>query len=144
MTSEKTSWGWCWACNNYEIIDLGVMVPAEQILKAANEHQADIIGLSGLITPSLDEMCYVAEQMNHKGMNLPLLIGGATTSRTHTALKIEPEYDHATVWVKDASRAVGVVQQLLSDKDQAAYCQQIKTDYHAIRERAKTAQATKL
>ncbi|WP_223788443.1 methionine synthase [Marinicella meishanensis] len=124
-------------CNNYEIIDLGVMVPAEQILKAANDHQADIIGLSGLITPSLDEMCYVAEQMKHKGMNLPLLIGGATTSRTHTALKIEPEYDHATVWVKDASRAVGVVQQLLSEKDQLAYCQQIKQDYHEIRERRK-------
>ncbi len=124
-------------CNNYEIVDLGVMVPAEKILKAAVEHNADIIGLSGLITPSLDEMCYVAELMKNKGMSLPLLIGGATTSRTHTALKIEPEYNHATVWVKDASRAVGVVATLLSSKDQQTFCAQIKTEYDAIRERRK-------
>ncbi|MFC3193434.1 methionine synthase [Marinicella sediminis] len=124
-------------CNNYEIIDLGVMVPATQILQAARDHQADIIGLSGLITPSLDEMCYVASAMQQQEMDIPLLIGGATTSRTHTALKIEPEYEHATVWVKDASRAVGVVQQLLSEVDQVNYCQQIKADYHTIRERRK-------
>ncbi|TDR17550.1 methionine synthase [Marinicella litoralis] len=124
-------------CNNYEIIDLGVMVPAEKILKAAVDHQADIIGLSGLITPSLDEMCYVAELMKTKGMNLPLLIGGATTSRTHTALKIEPEYDQATVWVKDASRAVGVVAKLLSEIEQDEFSASIKTEYHQIRERRK-------
>jgi 5-methyltetrahydrofolate--homocysteine methyltransferase len=119
------------------------MVPAEQILKAANDHQADIIGLSGLITPSLDEMCYVAEQMNSRGMELPLLIGGATTSRTHTALKIEPEYTHSTVWVKDASRAVGVVQQLLSEKDKNQFCAGIKADYHTIRERRKNRSGNK-
>ena len=130
-------------CNNYEIVDLGVMVPAEKILNAAVEHQADIIGLSGLITPSLDEMCYVAELMKTKGMNLPLLIGGATTSRTHTALKIEPQYDHATVWVKDASRAVGVVAQLLSEKDQAAFSANIKAEYHEIRERRKNRNGSK-
>ena len=130
-------------CNNYEIIDLGVMVPAETILKAAVEHQADIIGLSGLITPSLDEMCYVAEMMKSKGMDLPLLIGGATTSRTHTALKIEPQYDHATVWVKDASRAVGVVQQLLSKKDSAGFCEKITAEYHDIRERRKNRTSNK-
>ncbi len=130
-------------CNNYQIIDLGVMVPAETILKAANDHQADIIGLSGLITPSLDEMCYVAELMKKQNMTLPLLIGGATTSRTHTALKIEPEYDHATVWVKDASRAVGVVQQLLSPKDQSRFCEKISTEYHQIRERRKNRSGNK-
>ncbi len=130
-------------CNNYEIIDLGVMVPAEKILKAAEEHHADIIGLSGLITPSLDEMCYVAELMKTKGIDLPLLIGGATTSRTHTALKIEPEYDHATVWVKDASRAVGVVAKLLSEKDQTEFSAGIKAEYHQIRERRKNRSGNK-
>jgi len=130
-------------CNNYEIIDLGVMVPAEQILKTAVEHNADIIGLSGLITPSLDEMCYVAELMKTKGMDLPLLIGGATTSRTHTALKIEPEYDHATVWVKDASRAVGVVAKLLSEKEQVEFSANIRTEYHEIRERRKNRSGVK-
>ena len=130
-------------CNNYEIIDLGVMVPAETILKAANDHRADIIGLSGLITPSLDEMCYVAELMQEKGMSLPLLIGGATTSRTHTALKIEPGYQHSTVWVKDASRAVGVVQQLLSKKDQQEFSEKIKNEYHDIRDRRKNRSGNK-
>lgn len=124
-------------CNNYEIIDLGVMVSAENILNAANKHQADIIGLSGLITPSLDEMCYVAAEMQRREMQLPLLIGGATTSRTHTALKIEPEYSHATIWVKDASRAVGVVQNLLSSNNQQKYTQKIRQEYHDIRERRK-------
>ncbi len=130
-------------CNNYEIIDLGVMVPAENILKAAIEHNADIIGLSGLITPSLDEMCYVAELMQQKGMSLPLLIGGATTSRTHTALKIEPGYEHATVWVKDASRAVGVVANLLSEKENSGFCESIKNEYHEIRERRKNRTSNK-
>ncbi|MCX7553475.1 methionine synthase [Marinicella sp. S1101] len=130
-------------CNNYEIIDLGVMVPAENILKAAQEHHADIIGLSGLITPSLDEMCYVAELMQEKGMDLPLLIGGATTSRTHTALKIEPGYDNATVWVKDASRAVGVVANLLSEDKQVEYCKSIKQEYDEIRERRKNRKSNK-
>jgi 5-methyltetrahydrofolate--homocysteine methyltransferase len=130
-------------CNNYEIIDLGVMVPAETILKAAVEHHADIIGLSGLITPSLDEMCYVAEQMQEKGMQIPLLIGGATTSRTHTALKVEPQYEQSTVWVKDASRAVGVVSQLLSEKDQVNFAEKIKADYYNIRERRKNRSGNK-
>ncbi len=130
-------------CNNYEIIDLGVMVPAENILKAAHDHQADIIGLSGLITPSLDEMCDVAALMQQRNMKLPLLIGGATTSRTHTALKIEPRYGNDTVWVKDASRAVGVVQQLLSSKNKSAYSAKIKSEYQEIRERRKNRDSKK-
>jgi 5-methyltetrahydrofolate--homocysteine methyltransferase len=124
-------------CNNYEIIDLGVMVPAQKILDTAIEQNADIVGLSGLITPSLDEMCYVAELMQERGMSLPLMIGGATTSRTHTAIKIEPGYEHATVWVKDASRAVNVVQKLLSDKDCDDFCRDIKEQYEELRERRK-------
>ncbi len=130
-------------CNNYEIIDLGVMVPAETILKTAKEQKADIIGLSGLITPSLDEMCDVAALMQEQQLQLPLLIGGATTSRTHTALKIEPEYANDTVWVKDASRAVGVVQQLLSSKEKQAFGQKIKAEYDEIRERRKNRKSNK-
>ncbi len=104
-------------CNGYEVIDLGVMVPCEKILETAKEANADIIGLSGLITPSLDEMVYVASEMQRQNLNLPLLIGGATTSITHTAVKIEPAYDdNATIYVPDASRAVGVVSKLLGDK----------------------------
>jgi len=104
-------------CNGYEIIDLGVMVPCEKILEVAKEVNADIIGLSGLITPSLDEMVYVAGEMQRQGLNLPLMIGGATTSVTHTAVKIEPAYtDNSTIYVQDASRAVGVVTHLLGDK----------------------------
>ncbi|MGO3353297.1 MAG: methionine synthase, partial [Halomonas sp.] len=95
-------------CNNYEVIDLGVMVPADKILQAAKDHNADIIGLSGLITPSLDEMVSVAKEMQRRGMDLPLLIGGATTSKAHTAVKIEPQYEHPVIYVTDASRAVGV------------------------------------
>ena len=96
-------------CNNYEVIDLGVMVPAAKILETAQAEQADIIGLSGLITPSLDEMCHVAAEMERQGFELPLLIGGATTSRVHTAVKIHPNYRRGqTVYVTDASRAVGV------------------------------------
>ena len=103
------------ACNNYEIIDLGVMVPAAKILATARAEKVDAIGLSGLITPSLDEMCFVAAEMEREGFDLPLLIGGATTSRVHTAVKIHPNYAKGqTVYVTDASRAVGVVQALLS------------------------------
>jgi 5-methyltetrahydrofolate--homocysteine methyltransferase len=123
-------------CNNYNIIDLGVMVPANKILDAAIEHNADIIGLSGLITPSLDEMCDVAAEMEKRGMTTPLLIGGATTSRTHTALKIEPNYTSDTIWVKDASRAVGVAQNLLGSKDlKQPFVDKIKAEYADIRER---------
>src|SRR5690606_19024090 len=125
-------------CNNSEIIDLGVMVPAAKILDTAVAEKADIVGLSGLITPSLDEMCYVAELMQERGLKLPLLIGGATTSRTHTAIKIEPGYKHATIWVKDASRAVNVVQKLLSNTEQEEFCSEIKQQYHEVREHRKS------
>ena len=122
-------------CNNYEVIDLGVMVPADRILDAAIEHKADIVGLSGLITPSLDEMVFVAQEMERRGFELPLLIGGATTSRTHTAVRIEPAY-HAgpTTYVLDASRAVGVVSQLLSAPDRDAFIAQTRSDYVRVRE----------
>ena len=106
-------------CNNYEVIDLGVMVPADKILQAAVDHKADIVGLSGLITPSLDEMVFVASEMQRRDMTLPLLIGGATTSRQHTAVKIAPEYSQPTVHVPDASRVVDVVSSLLSAEQQA-------------------------
>ncbi|MDI4577355.1 cobalamin-dependent protein, partial [Escherichia coli] len=102
-------------CNNYEIIDLGVMVPADKILKTAKEVNADLIGLSGLITPSLDEMVNVAKEMERQGLTIPLLIGGATTSKAHTAVKIEQNYSGPTVYVQNASRTVGVVSALLSD-----------------------------
>ena len=108
-------------CNNYEVIDLGVMVPCEKILAAAKEHNADVIGLSGLITPSLDEMTHVAREMKREGFSLPLLIGGATTSRAHTAIKIAPHYDGPVVHVLDASRAVGVVGSLISKDNQAEF-----------------------
>src|SRR5206468_9560430 len=104
---------------NYEVTDLGVMVPCETILRTAMERQVDIIGLSGLITPSLDEMVHVAREMERLGMRLPLLIGGATTSRQHTAVKIAPEYHESTVHVLDASRAVGVVSALLDPRQKA-------------------------
>ena len=111
-------------CNNYEVIDLGVMVPATKILETAKAEKADIIGLSGLITPSLDEMCHVAAEMEREGFALPLLIGGATTSRVHTAVKIHPNYRRGqTVYVTDASRAVGVVSQLMSKQLQRRLCQ---------------------
>ena len=100
-------------CNNYKVIDLGVMVSAEKILESAREHNADVIGLSGLITPSLDEMVHVAREMERQEFALPLLIGGATTSRAHTAVKIAPHYRQPVVHVLDASRAVGVVSSLL-------------------------------
>ena len=119
-------------CNNYEVIDLGVMVPAPKILETARERGADVIGLSGLITPSLDEMVHVAQEMKREGFEVPLLIGGATTSRAHTAVKIEPHYNGSTVHVLDASRAVGVVSSLLQ-KD-GAFVAQTRTEYAALRE----------
>ena len=103
------------ACNNYEVIDLGVMVPSERILERAREEHADLIGLSGLITPSLDEMVHVAREMERQGFKLPLLVGGATTSRAHTAIKIAPHYSQPVVHVLDASRAVPVTTSLLGD-----------------------------
>ncbi len=116
-------------CNGYEIIDLGVMVPADKILNAAEEHNADIIGLSGLITPSLDEMVHIAHEMKRRNMKQPLLIGGATTSRMHTAVKIAPQYENGVVHVLDASRSVTVVNNLLSKENKAPYLQQIQKEY---------------
>ncbi len=122
-------------CNNYEVIDLGVMVPADRILDAAVEHKVDIVGLSGLITPSLDEMVFVASEMQRRGMgDKPLLIGGATTSRTHTAVKIEPVFDGATIYVPDASRAVGVVSGLLSPSEGQTARAAVRDEYVKIRE----------
>ncbi len=122
-------------CNGYDIVDLGVMVPAQKILDAAKEHKADIIGLSGLITPSLEEMAHVAREMQRQGFTIPLLIGGATTSMAHTAVKIEPNYEHPVVYVKDASRAVGVCTQLLSNDLRDAFAAEIRADYAITRER---------
>ncbi|WP_141453065.1 methionine synthase [Pseudoxanthomonas sp. z9] len=123
------------ACNNFDVVDLGVMVPAQKILDTARAENADIIGLSGLITPSLEEMTHVAREMQRQGFSLPLLIGGATTSRAHTALKIDPHYDAPTVWVKDASRAVGVAQSLISRDMRAAFVAANDADYAEIRQR---------
>ena len=123
-------------CNNFKVIDLGVMVPCEDILKAAREHNADIIGLSGLITPSLDEMVTVAREMQRQNFTLPLMIGGATTSKAHTAVKIEPGYQNAvTVYVPDASRSVSVASQLVSERDRDGFWQERKEEYAVIRER---------
>ena len=122
-------------CNNFEIIDLGVMVPAETILKTAREQNCHIIGLSGLITPSLDEMVHVAKEMERQGFEVPLLIGGATTSKVHTAVKIEPGYNNPVVYVPDASRAVGVAQKLLSTELKADYAKQVREEYAQIREK---------
>jgi 5-methyltetrahydrofolate--homocysteine methyltransferase len=123
-------------CNNFEVIDLGVMVPCEKILETAREKSCDIIGLSGLITPSLDEMVTVAKEMQRQNINLPLMIGGATTSKAHTAVKIEPQYRHnQVVYVADASRAVGVASQLLSGDHREAFIKGIRADYEKVRER---------
>ena len=122
-------------CNNFEVFDLGVMVSAQKILDAAKEHNADIIGLSGLITPSLDEMVHVAKEMQRQEFNLPLMIGGATTSRAHTAVKIDLGYDHPVVHVKDASRAVGVSTKLISADMKADFVKEISTEYDTVRER---------
>ena len=121
-------------CNNYEVIDLGVMVPCEKILATAREQQVDIVGLSGLITPSLDEMAHVAKEMTRLGFDLPLLIGGATTSKAHTAVKIAPAYPHATVHVLDASRAVGVVGSLISKGQRQAFVESVRADYDRVRQ----------
>ena len=122
-------------CNNFKIIDLGVMVPAQKILDTAREQNADIIGLSGLITPSLDEMVHVAGEMQRQGFVLPLMIGGATTSRTHTAVKIDPGYNQPVVHVKDASRAVGVSTKLLSADMKGGFKKEITAEYNVLRER---------
>jgi 5-methyltetrahydrofolate--homocysteine methyltransferase len=121
-------------CNNYEIVDLGVMVSCEHILKVAKEENVDIIGLSGLITPSLDEMVHVAKEMERQGFDLPLLIGGATTSKAHTAVKIEQNYSHPVVYVNNASRAVGVCSSLLSDELRPAFVEKLELDYERVRD----------
>jgi 5-methyltetrahydrofolate--homocysteine methyltransferase len=131
------------ACNNYEVIDLGVMVPCEKILERAKAEKADLIGLSGLITPSLDEMVHVAREMERQGFKIPLLIGGATTSRAHTAIKIAPHYSEPVVHVLDASRAVPVTTSLLSEDGKAEFVAQHRADYDALR-RAHTAPQAKL
>ncbi len=123
------------ACNNFDVVDLGVMVPAQVILDRARAENADLIGLSGLITPSLEEMSHVARELQRQGFEIPLLIGGATTSRAHTALKIDPHYAAPTVWVKDASRAVGVAQSLISRDLRAAFVAGNDADYADIRQR---------
>jgi 5-methyltetrahydrofolate--homocysteine methyltransferase len=120
-------------CNSYEVVDLGVMVPADKILQTARDEGCDIIGLSGLITPSLDEMVNVAKEMKRLGMDLPLMIGGATTSKIHTAVKIDPQYDGSIVYVPDASRAVGVAGNLLSKENKGAFHQEMKDEYDAMR-----------
>ena len=131
-------------CNNYEVIDLGVMVPADRILEEAKKHNVDMIGLSGLITPSLDEMVFVAAEMERQGFTMPLLIGGATTSRTHTAVKIEPAYSKgSTTYVLDASRAVGVVSGLLSLSERDRLQAETRTEYVRIREQYARGQSNK-
>jgi 5-methyltetrahydrofolate--homocysteine methyltransferase len=125
------------ACNNYEVIDLGVMVPAAKILETAKKENVDIIGLSGLITPSLDEMAHVAKEMQRENFTIPLLIGGATTSRVHTAVKIAPHYAGFVIWVKDASRGVGVASNLLSTDLKADFISKINAEYEEVRTRHK-------
>jgi len=122
-------------CNNYEVIDLGVMVSAEKILETAREQKVDIIGLSGLITPSLDEMVHVAKEMKRQGFTIPLMIGGATTSKAHTAVKIEPQYEHGAIYVADASRAVGVASTLLSKEHKPAFMAGVREEYEEVRVR---------
>jgi 5-methyltetrahydrofolate--homocysteine methyltransferase len=120
-------------CNNYEVIDLGVMVPADRILDEAEKQQVDIVGLSGLITPSLEEMIHVASEMERRNMSQPLLIGGATTSKIHTAVKIEPHYSRPVVHVKDASKSVGVVSALVSDEQRDRFSAGVREEYHTLR-----------
>ena len=131
-------------CNNYEVVDLGVMVACDRILDTAIAEKADIIGLSGLITPSLEEMAHVAKEMQRRGFTIPLLIGGATTSRTHTAVKIEPNYQHPVVWVPDASRAVGVCSNLLSDELKKDFVNATREDYVKVREQHANKKGVKL
>ncbi len=123
------------ACNNFEVVDLGVMVPAQKIIDAAIAEKADLVGVSGLITPSLEEMGHVAREMQRQGLTVPLMIGGATTSRAHTALKIDPFYKSPTIWVKDASRAVGVAQSLVSPELRTPFVAANESDYAEIRQR---------
>jgi 5-methyltetrahydrofolate--homocysteine methyltransferase len=130
-------------CNSYEVIDLGVMVPAQKIIDTAREQQVDIIGLSGLITPSLDEMVHIGKEMQRQGFTLPLLIGGATTSQIHTAVKIDPQYEGPVVYVADASRAVGVASSLLSKDNRADYIAGIKQRYRELREQRAGQQQTR-
>ena len=131
-------------CNNYEVVDLGVMVPADKILKAAKEHKVDIIGVSGLITPSLDEMVHVAKELQREGFNIPLMIGGATTSKAHTAVKIEPQYkNNAVIYVTDASRSVSVATSLLSDSKRDEFVQSARDEYELVRERRKNRKSQK-
>jgi len=133
------------ACNNFEIIDLGVMVPAQKIIDTARAAKVDIVGLSGLITPSLDEMCFVASELEREGFDTPLLIGGATTSRVHTAVKIHPNYSRGqAVYVTDASRAVGVAQALISKETRAPYIEQVRAEYLRTAEAHRRAEAEKL
>jgi len=120
-------------CNNFEVVDLGVMVPANKIIEAAKEHDVDIIGLSGLITPSLDEMVHMAKEMQRGGFEIPMMVGGATTSKAHTAVKIDKNYEHPTVWVKDASRAVGVAQNLISEDLKNDFVESLKQEYETVR-----------
>ena len=122
-------------CNNYEVIDLGVMVPAETILQRAREENVDIIGLSGLITPSLDEMVHLASEMTRQGFTIPLMLGGATTSKAHTAVKAEPEYEHGVIHVADASRAVGVATTLLSEEQKPEFLSGLREEYEEVRQR---------
>jgi 5-methyltetrahydrofolate--homocysteine methyltransferase len=131
-------------CNNYQVIDLGVMVPAARILETAKKEKADIIGLSGLITPSLDEMCFVAAEMEREGFECPLLIGGATTSRVHTAVKISPNYEKGqAIYVLDASRAVGVVSKLLSQTERSSFVGEVRNEYAKVREAHVRSEASK-
>ena len=123
------------ACNNFDVVDLGVMVPAQKIIDAALAENADLVGVSGLITPSLEEMGHVAREMQRQGLQIPLMIGGATTSRAHTALKIDPHYKSPTIWVKDASRAVGVAQSLISPELRGPFVAANEADYAEIRTR---------
>ncbi len=120
-------------CNNFEVVDLGVMVPANKILEAAKQEDVDIIGLSGLITPSLDEMVHIAKEMQRLGLDMPLMVGGATTSKAHTAVKIEQNFKGSTVWVKDASRAVGVAQKLISKDHKDTFVKEIHEEYEKVR-----------
>jgi len=122
-------------CNNFEVIDIGVMVPTSTILEEAKKHDVDIIGLSGLITPSLDEMVHIAREMARLGFSIPIMLGGATTSKAHTAVKIEPEYEHPVIWVKDASRAVGVAQNLISELKRADFVKATREEYKGVRDR---------
>jgi 5-methyltetrahydrofolate--homocysteine methyltransferase len=132
------------SCNNYEIIDLGVMVPSQKILETARAEKVDAIGLSGLITPSLDEMAHVAAEMEREGFDIPLLIGGATTSRVHTAVKISPRYERGqTVYVNDASRAVGVVSSLLSPEQRGPFIDSVREEYKRVADRHAQSEAEK-